>query len=133
MSSRSDRTGLRLEGPALQRVSGDELPSEGVVPGAVQVPPDGQPIAHMRVRETRALRVLTVGTDCNVGKMVASVELARAGQERGLDARFLATGQTGMMLSGGGLTLDVQLGAAVEQRTAAHANTTLSGGAAVRP
>ena len=43
----SDRTGVRLAGPALQRVSAGELPSEGVVPGAVQVPPDGQPIVFL--------------------------------------------------------------------------------------
>jgi KipI family sensor histidine kinase inhibitor len=40
----SDRTGLRLEGPALPRARDDELPSEGVVTGALQVPPGGQPI-----------------------------------------------------------------------------------------
>ena len=47
VSPSSDRTGLRLEGPALQRVSDAELLSEGVVPGAVQVPPDGQPILFL--------------------------------------------------------------------------------------
>jgi len=40
----SDRTGLRLDGPALPRAHGDELPSEGVVTGALQVPPGGGPI-----------------------------------------------------------------------------------------
>jgi allophanate hydrolase subunit 2 len=40
----SDRTGLRLDGPALHRSRDDELPSEGVVTGALQVPPGGQPI-----------------------------------------------------------------------------------------
>jgi allophanate hydrolase subunit 2 len=40
----SDRTGLRLDGPALRRIRDDELPSEGVVTGALQVPPGGQPI-----------------------------------------------------------------------------------------
>jgi biotin-dependent carboxylase-like uncharacterized protein len=40
----SDRTGLRLEGPALPRARDDELPSEGVVTGALQIPPGGQPI-----------------------------------------------------------------------------------------
>ena len=40
----SDRTGLRLDGPALRRARDDELPSEGVVTGALQVPPGGQPI-----------------------------------------------------------------------------------------
>jgi KipI family sensor histidine kinase inhibitor len=40
----SDRTGLRLDGPALSRAHRDELPSEGVVTGALQVPPGGRPI-----------------------------------------------------------------------------------------
>ncbi|HTE18604.1 MAG TPA: DUF1611 domain-containing protein, partial [Armatimonadota bacterium] len=69
-------------------------------------PPPGQPIAHMRARNTRAMRVLTVGTDCNVGKMVAALELTAAARARRLDARFVATGQTGMLISGGGVTLD---------------------------
>jgi uncharacterized NAD-dependent epimerase/dehydratase family protein len=69
-------------------------------------PPPGQPIAHMQARNTRATRVLTVGTDCNVGKMVAALELTAAARTRGMDARFVATGQTGMLISGGGVTLD---------------------------
>jgi biotin-dependent carboxylase-like uncharacterized protein len=40
----SDRTGLRLDGPALARARAGELPSEGMVTGALQVPPDGRPI-----------------------------------------------------------------------------------------
>jgi biotin-dependent carboxylase-like uncharacterized protein len=40
----SDRVGLRLAGPALDRVRDGELPSEPTLPGAVQVPPDGRPI-----------------------------------------------------------------------------------------
>jgi KipI family sensor histidine kinase inhibitor len=40
----SDRTGLRLDGPPLPRASTGELASEGVVTGALQVPPDGRPI-----------------------------------------------------------------------------------------
>jgi uncharacterized NAD-dependent epimerase/dehydratase family protein len=69
-------------------------------------PPDGQPIAHMDAKETRTRRVLTVGSDCNIGKMVAALELTASAKRRGLDARFLATGQTGMLISGSGLTLD---------------------------
>lgn len=69
-------------------------------------PPEAQPIAQLLARETRARRVLTVGTDCNVGKMAAALELTAAAQARGIDARFLATGQTGMMISGTGVTLD---------------------------
>jgi allophanate hydrolase subunit 2 len=43
----SNRTALRLDGPALRRVVGRELPSEGLVPGAVQVPPDGRPVVFL--------------------------------------------------------------------------------------
>lgn len=43
----SDRTGLRLEGPALRRAGDDELPSEGVVAGSVQVPPEGRPVLFL--------------------------------------------------------------------------------------
>lgn len=39
-----DAVGLRLDGPALARRRTGELPSEGLVRGAVQVPPDGRPI-----------------------------------------------------------------------------------------
>lgn len=39
----SDRVGMRLDGPELKRVRGGELPSEGMVPGALQVPPEGRP------------------------------------------------------------------------------------------
>lgn len=40
----SDRVGVRLDGPPLERARRDELPSEPTLPGAVQVPPDGRPI-----------------------------------------------------------------------------------------
>jgi biotin-dependent carboxylase-like uncharacterized protein len=43
----SDRVGLRLAGPLLRRARGGELPSEGLVPGAVQVPPDGAPVLFL--------------------------------------------------------------------------------------
>lgn len=44
VSPHSDRIGLRLIGPALHRGRAGELPPEGMVTGAVQVPPDGQPV-----------------------------------------------------------------------------------------
>jgi biotin-dependent carboxylase-like uncharacterized protein len=43
----SNRVGLRLAGPRLERARTDELPSEGLVPGAVQVPPDGAPVLFL--------------------------------------------------------------------------------------
>lgn len=47
VSSQSDRVGLRLEGPALQRVKEGELPSLGMLEGAIQVPGSGQAIMLM--------------------------------------------------------------------------------------
>jgi biotin-dependent carboxylase-like uncharacterized protein len=44
VSEDSNRVGLRLDGPRPERVRDDELPSEGMVLGAVQVPPGGQPV-----------------------------------------------------------------------------------------
>lgn len=44
VSSDVDRVGIRLDGPALGRARGDELPSEGMRPGAIQVPPHGRPV-----------------------------------------------------------------------------------------
>lgn len=52
------------------------------------------------------LRIHTVGHDCSIGKMVASVELAQGLRRRGVDAKFIATGQTGIMVEGDGLPLD---------------------------
>ena len=47
VSSASNRIGLRTEGPALERRLNGELPSEGMVLGAVQVPPDGRPVVFL--------------------------------------------------------------------------------------
>jgi biotin-dependent carboxylase-like uncharacterized protein len=46
-TSRSNRVGVRLAGPALTRSRGGELPAEGMVPGALQVPPNGQPVLFL--------------------------------------------------------------------------------------
>ncbi len=69
-------------------------------------PPAPRVIATAQALTTRCRRVLTVGTDCNVGKMVAALELTAAAGRRGLDARFLATGQTGIMIGGCGIAID---------------------------
>ena len=69
-------------------------------------PPAWREVALGRAKATRCRRVLTIGTDCNVGKMVAALALTRAARQRGLDARFVATGQTGMMIEGKGVAID---------------------------
>lgn len=52
------------------------------------------------------LRILTVGQDCSVGKMVTALAMARGLSRRGVDAKFVATGQTGIMVEGDGLPID---------------------------
>jgi biotin-dependent carboxylase-like uncharacterized protein len=47
VSTESDRVGVRLTGRAIERVRAEELPSEGLVTGAVQIPPDGQPLVFL--------------------------------------------------------------------------------------
>jgi len=51
-------------------------------------------------------RLLTVGTDCSVGKMYTALALTKAMRARGLDADFRATGQTGIFIAGDGVSVD---------------------------
>lgn len=44
VSTQADRVGIRLDGPRLERTDLSELASEGMLPGAIQVPPDGHPV-----------------------------------------------------------------------------------------
>ncbi|MCR2763213.1 5-oxoprolinase/urea amidolyase family protein [Microbacterium sp. zg.B48] len=60
----ADRVGMRLDGPALARTRTDELPSEGMVPGALQVPPSGRPTILLADGPvTGGYPVLAVATD----------------------------------------------------------------------
>jgi uncharacterized NAD-dependent epimerase/dehydratase family protein len=60
---------------------------------------------RLNLRED-CLRIHTVGQDCSVGKMLASVELTLALKKRGYDTKFIATGQTGIMIEGDGCPVD---------------------------
>jgi uncharacterized NAD-dependent epimerase/dehydratase family protein len=51
-------------------------------------------------------RILTIGQDCSVGKMLAALEISRGLERRGVDSKFVATGQTGIMVEGDGLPID---------------------------
>ncbi len=70
----------------------------------VRQPPPNLPIGTGRKRTGK--RLLTVGTDCALGKKYTALALARAFQSKGVDADFRATGQTGIMIAGGGLPMD---------------------------
>jgi D-glutamate N-acetyltransferase len=70
----------------------------------VRVPPPGIPVASGRRRAGR--RLLTVGTDCCVGKKYTALALARELATRGVACTFRATGQTGILIAGGGIPID---------------------------
>lgn len=72
----------------------------------VRKPPTGLQVSRGSAREVSANVVLTVGTDCAVGKMTVALELTRAAQARGGRAAFVPTGQTGIMIAGWGLPID---------------------------
>ncbi len=70
----------------------------------VRVPPRGIPIATGRRRPGK--RLLTVGTDCALGKKYTALSVARDLRRIGIDAEFRATGQTGILIAGGGIPID---------------------------
>ena len=70
----------------------------------VREPPAGIPVGTGRRR--RGKRILTVGTDCAVGKKYSALAIHAAMQNAGFNATFRATGQTGIMLSGSGIPID---------------------------
>jgi uncharacterized NAD-dependent epimerase/dehydratase family protein len=70
----------------------------------IRVPPPGFPVATGLRRSGK--RLLTVGTDCALGKKYTALCITRAFSERGLDVDFRATGQTGIMIAGSGIPMD---------------------------
>ncbi len=70
----------------------------------VRIPSVKYPIANGEKR--RGKRMLAVGTDCSVGKMYTALCMEREMRERGMKASFRATGQTGILITGGGVPLD---------------------------
>ncbi|HET6896409.1 MAG TPA: DUF1611 domain-containing protein [Candidatus Baltobacteraceae bacterium] len=71
----------------------------------VRRPPE-VPLFSGEVYRVQPPIVLAVGNDCAVGKMTVMLELARAAREHGRRAEFVATGQTGIMISGWGIAVD---------------------------
>lgn len=67
-------------------------------------PASSLPVGNGRPRAGR--RLLTVGTDCSVGKMYTTLAIERAMHQRGLAADFRATGQTGIFIAGSGIPID---------------------------
>jgi uncharacterized NAD-dependent epimerase/dehydratase family protein len=76
----------------------------GVALVNVRTPPTNLPVGTGIRRSGK--RLLTVGTDCALGKKYTALTLARAMRERGIDADFRATGQTGILIAGSGIPID---------------------------
>jgi uncharacterized NAD-dependent epimerase/dehydratase family protein len=72
----------------------------------LRLPPAGLDCTTGANLEVDAKIVLTVGSDCAIGKMTVSLELDRAAQSRGLASVFVPTGQTGIAIAGWGIAVD---------------------------
>ena len=70
----------------------------------VRIPMEEYPIASGVKRTGK--RCLAIGTDCSVGKMYTAMAMEREMLKRGMNATFRATGQTGILITGGGVPLD---------------------------
>jgi uncharacterized NAD-dependent epimerase/dehydratase family protein len=71
----------------------------------VREPPD-VPLFNGDAYDVKAPVLLTIGNDCAVGKMTVSLELVRAATRAGKNARFVPTGQTGVLIAGWGICVD---------------------------
>ncbi|GAC1694842.1 MAG: DUF1611 domain-containing protein [Gemmatimonadaceae bacterium] len=69
-------------------------------------PPPGLDVAQGRVRKVAATVVLTVGTDCNVGKMTSALQIRDGLRRLGRRVAFAGTGQTGILVEGWGIAVD---------------------------
>src|SRR6056297_1796115 len=70
----------------------------------VRTPPPNLPVGSGRKRSGR--RILTVGTDCAIGKKYTALALAEAFRAAGVKSTFRATGQTGIIIAGEGMPID---------------------------
>ena len=69
-------------------------------------PPADLDVAQARAYDVEATVVLTVGSDCNIGKMTTQLQLRDALRARGTRVAFAATGQTGILVEGWGIAVD---------------------------
>ena len=105
------RAGLNLASGLHSRLADDpEFAAVPLAPGQwiwdLRREPADLEVAAARCAQLPCRRLLAVGSDMAVGKMSACLELQAAAQRRGLDARFVGTGQAGILISGQGVALD---------------------------
>jgi uncharacterized NAD-dependent epimerase/dehydratase family protein len=80
--------------------------SRGVAIHDLRRPPASLDVSRGRVRDIDATVVLTVGTDCNIGKMTTQLQILDALRGKGIRTAFAATGQTGILIEGRGMAVD---------------------------
>ena len=80
--------------------------AKGVTITDARRPPADIPVSNGLAQDVDAYVVLTVGSDCNVGKMTAQLQLVDGLNARGVRTRFAATGQTGILIEGWGIAVD---------------------------
>ena len=80
--------------------------SRGVAIHDLRRPPASLDVSRGRVRDIDATIVLTVGTDCNIGKMTTQLQILGALRAKGIRTAFAATGQTGILIEGRGMAVD---------------------------
>ena len=103
--------GLSLEN-GLHELVGDDAELRGLAERHgvelrdLRRPPNGLDCPTGDNLEVDAHIVLTVGSDCAIGKMTVSLELDRAARARGLASEFVPTGQTGIAIAGWGIAVD---------------------------
>jgi uncharacterized NAD-dependent epimerase/dehydratase family protein len=78
----------------------------GVAIHDLRRPPADLDVARGRVRGVDATVVLSVGTDCNIGKMTTQLQILDALRVKGIRTAFAATGQTGILIAGRGISVD---------------------------
>jgi D-glutamate N-acetyltransferase len=105
------RQGLDVENGLHQFIADDPELAElaarlGVRLHDLRRPPDGLDCPSGANLEVPGRIVLTVGSDCAIGKMTVSLELDREARGRGLASVFVPTGQTGIAIAGWGISVD---------------------------
>ena len=111
---------LRAAAAGLDVVSGMHHPLGGIPNLASTAARAGAALVDVRLskreypvatgRKRSGKRLLTVGTDCALGKKYTALALARAMQAKGMSADFRATGQTGILIAGSGIAIDSVVG-----------------------
>ena len=109
--ARAGRLGLDLWSGLHSHLADDALVADAAREGGARIvdlrrPPDDLGVAGGRVREVDATVVLTVGSDCNIGKMTTQLQLRDALGARGRRVAFAPTGQTGILIEGRGIAVD---------------------------